>query len=189
MFTLLLYLKGRTSLLRILFATLLVAGNAHALSTDKQRDIEIEADTAELDYRNGVVVYRGNVLVTQGSLSMTGDTMTVTFNEQDEMDTVIIKGSPATYRQLPDGSEIYDEAKALQMEYRALEDYVILLDEVLIMQQGLHFSGNRIEYDTVKNKVKATGNAETGTSGEPGKPSDGNERVKITIKKNALKQK
>jgi len=80
-----------TSRLLIPLAALLFAGGVWALSTDKRQDIEIEADAAELDDLKGIVVYRGNVIVKQGSLRMTGDTMTVTFNEQDDMDTVIMR--------------------------------------------------------------------------------------------------
>ena len=100
----------------------LVSINVHALSTDKQQDIEIEADTAEKDDIKQIAIYRGDVIVTQGSIKMTGHTMTVYFDDNDEMELVIMEGTPATYRQLPDDSQIYDEAEALQMEYYALKD-------------------------------------------------------------------
>ncbi len=176
-----------TSRLLIPLAALLFAGGVWALSTDKRQDIEIEADAAELDDLKGIVVYRGNVIVKQGSLRMTGDTMTVTFNEQDDMDTVIMRGNPATYRQLPDGGEIYDQAEALQMEYYARKDYVILIDEALVSQEGLRFSGNRIEYDTVTNKVQVKGGTETGKSGDAKKSSNKDGRVKIIIEQKKRK--
>ena len=50
---------------------------------------------------------------------MTGDIMTVYFKD-DELDTLIMEGNPARYRQLPDDSKIYDEAEALRMEYYEL---------------------------------------------------------------------
>ena len=156
---------------------------AFALSTDKQQDIEIEADTAEMDDIKGITIYRGDVVVTQGSIRMTGHTMTVHFNDNDDMELVIMQGKPATYRQLPDDSKVYDEAEALQMEYYALKDYVILIDEALVIQEGLRFSGGRIEYDTVLSRVKAKGSTRTAKTkdGTTKKKKDG--RVKITIKK------
>lgn len=172
-------------LLALIFASMMNC--AFALSTDKQQDIEIEADTAEMDDIKGITIYRGDVVVTQGSIRMTGHTMTVHFTENDDMELVIMQGGPATYRQLPDDSKVYDEAEALQMEYYALKDYVILIDEALVTQEGLRFSGSRIEYDTVLSQVKAKGSTKTAkTMGDDTrKEKDG--RVKITIKKKKLK--
>ena len=168
-----------------LFAFLLLLSwqSVLALSTDKLQDIEIEADTAEMDDIKGVSIYRGNVIVVQGSIRMTGDTMTVYFDDNGDMELVIMQGRPATYRQLPDDSPIYDEAEALQMEYYALKDYVILIEEALVTQEGLRFSGERIEYDTVMSQVKAKGSTKTTKQkrGDTGKKDSG--RVKITIKK------
>ena len=157
---------------------------AFALSTDKQKDIEIEADSAEMDDLKGITIYRGNVIVTQGSIHMTGHTMTVHFDDNGDMELVIMQGRPATYRQLPDNSETYDEAEALQMEYYALKDYIILIDNALVTKpNGSRMSGQRIEYDTVLSKVIAKGSTRTTKTkdGETEKKSDG--RVKITIKK------
>ncbi len=156
---------------------------AFALSTDKQQDIEIEADSAEMDDIKGITIYRGNVIVDQGSIHMTGDVMTVYNDANGETELVIMVGKKATYRQLPDDSKIYDEAEAIQMEYYALRDYVILIDEALVTQEGLRFSGTRIEYDTVLSQVKAKGTTKTTKTKEDGKKNKTDGRVKITIKK------
>ena len=161
----------------------LTMSSVFALSTDKQKDIEIEANSAEMDDLKGVTVYKGNVIVNQGSIRMTGHTMTVHFDEGGDMELVIMQGNPATYRQLPDSSKVYDEAEARQMEYYSLKDFVILIDNALVTQEGLKFSGSRIEYDTVLSKVKAKGSTKTVTTkdGKTQEQQDG--RVKITIKK------
>jgi lipopolysaccharide export system protein LptA len=175
-------LKGALKyLLVIVFASMM--NYAFALSTDKQKDIEIEADSAEMDDIKGITIYRGDVVVVQGSIRMTGHTMTVHFADSGDMELVIMQGNPATYRQLPDNSKIYDEAEALQMEYYALKDFVILIDNALVTQEGLRFSGSRIEYDTVLSRVKAKGSTKTirTKDGKTKKKKDG--RVKITIKK------
>ena len=155
----------------------------HALSTDKQQDIEIEADSAELDDIKGVSVYRGNVVVVQGSIRMTGDVMTVHFDANGDMELVIMDGRPATYKQLPDDSQVYDEAEALRMEYYSLKDYVILINEALVTQEGLKFSGDRIEYDTVKSQVKAKTVAKQEQTDKSASSKKQGERVKIIIKK------
>jgi len=161
----------------------IMLNNAFALSTDKQQDIEIEADSAEMDDLKGITIYRGDVVVIQGSIRMTGHTMTVYFDDNGDMELVIMQGTPATYRQLPDDSENYDEAEALQMEYYALKDYIILKEKALVTKpDGSTMSGKRIDYDTILSKVIAKGSATTAGS-DKGKTGKKDGRVKITIKK------
>jgi lipopolysaccharide export system protein LptA len=175
------YFERITILGSIVFicAGLLFTTGAQALSTDKDQPIEIEADSADLDDGKGVTIYRGNVVLIQGSVRMTGDTMTVYFTN-DELDTMIMEGTPARYRQLPDGSEIYDEAEALRMEYYELKNLIVLIDKASFKQEGLSFSGNRIEYDTLNSRVKARGSVKQ-QAGSSSSGSSG-ERVKIILK-------
>ena len=171
----------KIKLLIITFFTLVV-NYAYCLSTDSEQDIEIEADTAEMDDVKKVTIYRGDVVVIQGSIRMTGHTMHVYFDKNNDMKLVVMDGTPATYRQLPDDSTIYDEAEAIRMEYYALKNYVILIDRAKITQKETKLTGERIEYDTVLSKVKARGKSST-TKKEEGKEKVENERVKIIIKK------
>jgi len=172
----------------LLFISLFFTADTWALSTDKDQPIEIEADNADLDNEKGVTIYRGNVVLTQGTVRMTGDTMTVYFKDGD-LDTLIMEGKPARYRQLPDNSKIYDEAEALRMEYYELKSLVILIDKASFKQEGLSFSGNRIEYDTEHSRVKARGSIkqQSGT-GNSGASSSGDERVKIILKPRKKKE-
>jgi lipopolysaccharide export system protein LptA len=169
----------------LLCASLFFTTSLWALSTDKDQPIEIEADNADLDDEKGVTIYRGSVILTQGTVRMTGDIMTVYFKD-DELDTLIMEGKPARYRQLPDDSEIYDEAEALRMEYYELKSLVILIDKASFKQEGLSFSGNRIEYDTEHSKVKARGSVKQQNGS--GASSSGGERVKIILKPKKKKE-
>jgi lipopolysaccharide export system protein LptA len=169
-----------------IFFTLMV-NCVYGLSTDSEQNIEIEADTAEMDDVNKITIYRGNVIVTQGSIKMTGHTMTVHFDKNNNMELAVMNGTPATYRQLPDDSTVFDEAEALQMEYDALKNYVILIDQALVTQEGLQFSGKRIEYDTVLSKVKAEGQSKTVAKKEKSGEKTKDGRVKIIIKKKKQK--
>ncbi len=176
------YQKTRLISLLLIITIALFIPNAYALSTDKDKPIEIEADSAELDDKKGVTIYYGNVIVIQGSIKMTGDKMTVYYTADDELDTVIMVGKPATYRQLPDDSKIYDEAEALTMEYHELKSLIILKENAIVKQEGLRFSGKRIEYDTLTSRVKAEGGIRQ--QSEDGSTASGEkrERVRITIK-------
>jgi lipopolysaccharide export system protein LptA len=151
----------------------------HALSTDKDKPIEVEADTAELDDVNNVSVYTGHVILTQGSIRMTGEKMTVYNTEKNELDTLIMEGNPATYRQLPDNSNVYDEAQALTIKYFDLKNLIILQGKAEVKQEGFFMKGDRIDYDTQLSQVKAQSAAKKGEGPEAEKQ----ERVKVILKK------
>ena len=161
---------------------LALAGPVMALSTDREQDLQVEADSAELDGIEGISVYRGNVVVTQGSMRITGHTLTVHFSDGGDLELAIMNGSPATYRQLPDGAEDYDEARARKLEYYPHRDSVILIDRAWVKNpDGSTMTGNRIEYDTAQSRVKVQGRAAPATAG--GNDADAGGRVKIIIKK------
>lgn len=163
-------------------ALMAIGSAAFPLSTDKDQPIEVEADSAELDDIKNISIYRGNVIVVRGSIRMTGDTMTVHHTEDEELSELVLEGRPATYRQLPDKSTVYDEAQALRMEYYELKSLVILIDNALVTQEGLRFSGDRIEYDTALSQVKAWSKPGSEIA-EPGVAPQEGGRVKIIIKK------
>lgn len=153
-----------------------------ALSTDKEQPIEVEADAGELDDVKNITIYTGDVIVTRGSIRMTGDKMTVYYDENDDIETLIMEGRPATYRQLPDNSKVYDEAEALRMEYYELKNLVILLRNAKVRQERYNFSGERIEYDTELSQVKAWSDIDKSKPGDKSSKPKKQERVKILIK-------
>ena len=158
----------------------LASAQVSALSTDKDQPIEIEADTAEIDDLNNISIYRGNVIVVQGSIYMTGDKMTVYNTEDDELDILIMEGKPATYKQLPDNSTVYDEARALRMEYHELKNMIYLYENAWSKQGDGEISGNQIEYNTELSKVMAWSAKQTLKPGEQIKSQD---RVRIILHK------
>ena len=162
-----------------LFVLLPLAGiqrPATALTTDQKQAIEIEANTGELDDARNINTFTGNVIVSQGSIRITGDKMTVHYNEKNEIEVLVVEGNPATYRQLPDSSKVYDEAQAKRMEYHKKKNLIVLTDNAVVTQESGSLSGDRIEYDTALSRVKASSTpADEGT-----KPAN-KDRVKIII--------
>lgn len=153
----------------------------HALSTDKDQDIEVESDTAVLDDSKNISIYTGNVIVVQGSMRITGDKMTVYYTDDREMDRILVVGNPATFRQLPDNNTVYDEAEARTMEYYETSSLLILTEEAFVKHDGNRLTGARIEYDTELSQVRAQSkgiaDGNDKVSDEPGE--DG--RVKLII--------
>ncbi|VAW83412.1 hypothetical protein MNBD_GAMMA14-1582 [hydrothermal vent metagenome] len=127
---------------------------SHALSTDSDQPMMIEADRVELDDAKGVSVYSGNVKVTQGTLMLTGDRMVV-YNKGSDIEKVLMNGSPATYKQRPDGKEHDVHARSKRMEYFTDPEHIILLEQAEVNQAGDVLRSERIVYDVVKDQVNA----------------------------------
>ena len=137
-----------------------------ALPSDRNQPIRIQADTAELDDRNGVAIYVGDVIITQGSMKITGDRVTVTQTNNGGIDTVTSVGRPAYFEQNPAADKNVVKAYGLTIQYFAAKDRVVLLDQARIVQDGNTFSGEKIVYDTQRQIVNA-GRANTGNITTP----------------------
>ena len=152
----------------LLWAVLvLTAPPCLALAGDRDQPMLIEADRAELDDVRGVSIYRGKVKVTQGSMVLAGDTITV-YSKGSDVTRVVVEGSPATYRQRPDGKDKDVFAKARHMEYTRDPDKVILVGDAEVTQAGDVLRSDRIVYDITHDKVEAGG-------------TESGQRVRITL--------
>ncbi len=158
----------------------LAGGAAHALSTDKDQPIEIEADAAQLDKTKQVTIYTGNVVVTQGSIRMTGDKLTVYYDDNQQLKDAYLDGRPAYFKQRPDGQNVDFEGWALKMEYHAKENLLHLIDQAKLKQGDQVMTGARISYDTERSLLTARGTAAK-AGPEGGRPATPGGRVKIII--------
>ncbi len=128
--------------------------NSMALSSDRDKPMYIEADRAEMNDRTGVSTYRGGVQVSQGSMVLNADTLTV-HNRKRQIITVVAKGKPAQFRQRPDNQTEDVKANADHIEYRGLDEQLILLGDAKVWQAGNVFQSDRIVYDMKNNVVNA----------------------------------
>lgn len=170
---------SRKVTLPLLGAVLLLAimpFSALGLSSDRNQPMTIEADSATLNEKTGNSVYEGNVYVQQGSLVLQGSKMTVQLND-NTIQKIILTGSPATWKQRPDGKDTDQHAEAGRIEYHATEDRIILLEKARVWQSGAEeFRSERIVFDLKNNTVNAGSN----TSGD---------RVRITLQPGSKKDK
>ena len=176
----------RTHRLRCrLLAALLLASvtPAHALSTDSEQPISIVADAAEHDDATRITVYRGNVVIDQGSLHITGDTVTVNFDAHDQVTKITSVGTPAHFRQLPDGDTGHRKAWAKQMEYFPEQDLIMLFGDARYEKDGSRVEADRLVYDSRNARFKALTDTAATPSGEDGQAAGKKpERVRIQIK-------
>ena len=138
------------------------------LTGDRNQPVNIQADRATVNEKTGKSVYEGNVYVQQGTLVLQGSKMTVQLKDSS-IDTFVLTGDPATYRQRPDGEESDQHAEARRIEFYAKEDRIILLKNARVWRSDVkELRSDRIVFDLKSDTFNAG-------SDEPG------DRVYITL--------
>jgi len=129
----------------------------HALSSDRDQPINLEADHADIDDLKGISIYTGNVILTQGSTEIKCYKLTLYTDEDRQLSKAIAAGKDklATYKQRPDGKDQDFKARAVTIIYYLTTDKIHLLKQATVWQGGDRFSGDKIIYDTAKDTVVA----------------------------------
>ena len=157
---------------------------AWALPSDREQQIDIEADHAQIDDSRGITQYKGRAILTQGTLKVEGDIITFYYDENKELTKIIAQGNLAKYQQVQKPGEAPVKARALQMEYYAQKQMLYLVGKGHIKQNSDEFSGARIEYDLDKNII----NASSTPAKSNGKPQE-KQRIHIIIQPTSTKKK
>lgn len=147
--------------IKFFVALMLMPALAWGLPSDRQKPINIEADHAQMDDREGVTQYKGDAILTQGTLRITGDIITFFYDENKQLTKAVAEGKRATYEQVHQPGENPVRAKALKMEYFADRQEIYLTGDGYVWQNGDEFTGNYIEYDISRNVVSANSNPVT----------------------------
>jgi lipopolysaccharide export system protein LptA len=129
---------------------------AFALPSDREQPINIEADHAQLDDKEGVTQYKGKAILTQGTLRIEGDIITFYYDENKELTKAVAVGKLAKYKQIHKENDPPVRAKSVQMEYYAKTQKVHLLGQGEIWQEGDVLTGDRIVYDITDNVANVT---------------------------------
>ena len=169
--------EKRHLLLALLLQLIFAMPSAHALSSDREQPIQIDADRMVAEEPKGYSHYIGNVHITQGSLKVDADEVYIYLLE-GVLDKLIIIGEPAKLQQIPDNSTEVVYSRAKRMEYFAQKNQLLLFNEAEVWQGANRFSGEYIEYDTLHSRV---------TANSQGKPSGRIRAVIVPQKKAADK--
>ncbi|MBV1876878.1 MAG: lipopolysaccharide transport periplasmic protein LptA [Pseudomonadales bacterium] len=145
-----------------------------SLNSDREQNIQIQADAAIVDDNTGITIYSGNVTIDQGTLHISADEVKVIMNEKEVLQ-VIASMEPkssnlAHYEQQPEEDEALVSADAKVITYFLQEERLHLVGRALLRQTNDVFSGELLHYDLAKGIVDLRGG---------GKKSDG--RVHITL--------
>ncbi len=167
------------SLLHLIVAGILLApASLWALPDDQQQPIRIQSNSAEIDDSRGVAIYIGDVNVVQGSIKVLADKVTV-HNSKTGISKVVATGAPAHYQQQRAAGSAVTNAYGNIVEYRIQDQFISILKNARLEEEGNSFSGERIDYDMRKRTVKAY-------SDDKAPSGDKNSRVEIIIQPRAV---
>jgi lipopolysaccharide export system protein LptA len=152
----------------IVILLLVLPGLASALQSDKDQPINVEADSVEIDDRQGISIYKGNVELTQGSIVLKADTVTVT-QQANQTDRIEAQGNPVTFKQDTEGGKGAIKGRAKKTEYFANSELINMTGDAVLIQGKDTFKSDKIIYDRAHAVVKA------------GASAKGKERVRVTI--------
>ena len=157
---------------------------ARALTSDRSKPATIEADQVEFNFRTGQRTYKGNVVVVQGTLKVTGDKLVVQYdNNNQEIQTATSWGTPATFKQRPDGkdADVYGEGDTIVLD--ETKNTLTLIKNAMMQQAGDTAKGKQIVYHMDTDKMTVQGAqqkeqaGETGATGSETKPG----RARVVI--------
>ncbi len=157
----------------IFFCVCLLVLPAHALETDREQPVYVEADNADLDEARGIAIYRGSVLIKQGTMEIRGDEVTIKTKDR-KFSSLTSVGKPAKFQQQLElnQSPVFGDAK--RIHYSVSDGVLTMRDEARLTRDDDEFMGNFLRYDTVNEKVFAK------------QADDGSERIKIIIQPDTL---
>jgi lipopolysaccharide export system protein LptA len=161
----------------------LAAGSALAERADRDKPINIEANSMISDEAKKVSTFEGKVVLTQGSLIIRADRIVVR-QDGDGFYYGVASGKPATFRHKRDGYGEYIDGEAFRIEYDNKLERVEFFNEARLRRDsGDDIRGDFISYDakTERFTVKSTGEA-------PGTDREGRVRATIMPKKPAEPQ-
>lgn len=147
----------RLNLNSILF-TLLLLATANPLlakSSDFTQAIDVQADSSEFDEKTGIQTLQGNVEIHQGSMFIKADSITVEIKE-GRLSIIRGIGTPIKFQQDNEQGERVT-GECAEIIYLAAEAQLILIGNATLIQPNRRLSGERIEFDSKNQTVKAEG--------------------------------
>ena len=140
----------------------LLSFSAHAEKADREKPIQLEADTVTIDDIKKVSVYQGNVILSQGTMLVRADWVQVTQNAEG-LDKVNATGRPVAFRQKMDGSEEFIEGFADRVEFDGVTRQLELIGQARLRRGSDELRGTQISYNANTEFFKVVGQPDAKT--------------------------
>jgi len=152
--------------LAALLCVALFATPAHAEKADRDKPVNLEADSVTLDDIRKTSVYQGNVILSQGTLMLRADRVQVTQSEAG-LDKVVATGRPVAFRQKLNGRDEFIEGFADRIEYDGKSSQLELIGQARLRRGADELRGARISYNANTELYQVAGKADA--SAPPGR--------------------
>jgi len=162
------FARRRARLLVALACASACAPAALAEKADREKPINYQADTGDVNYQTKVGTLIGSVIITQGTLTIHADKVILRQNPDNSLSATAF-GNPLTFREKRDGVDEYYEGVAQRAEYDGQKRFLELFDRALLRKGTDEIRSNYISYNAETEFFKAEGRPDTRppAAGEP----------------------
>lgn len=154
----------------ILIGLSLISFSTHVLAeaADRDKPIDLEADSVKVDDAKQTSTYSGNVILTQGTLIIRADKLIVREDSEGFQHSTSL-GNPTTFKQKREGKNEYMEGSAQRIEYDGRMDKVQLYTKAWVKRGEDIVHGDYIMYDANAEYAEVIGGGSSAAT--PGTPS------------------
>lgn len=136
-----------------------------AEAADRDKPIDLEADTMKVDDAKQISTYTGNVILTQGTLEIHADKLVVREDKEGFQHSTSL-GNPTTFKQKLEGKNEYIQGSAQRIEYDGRMDKVQLYTKAWVKRGEDVVHGDYIMYDANAEYAEVIGGgSQNATSG------------------------
>src|SRR5438309_11826116 len=141
---------------------------SRAEKADRDKPINYQADSGDVNYQTKIGTLLGNVILTQGTLTIHADKI-VFHQNPDNSVSATAYGNPITFREKRDQVDEYYEGVAQRAEYDGQKRFLELFDRALLRKGADEIRSNYISYNAETEFFKAEGRPDTrpAAAGEP----------------------
>lgn len=139
-----------------------------AEAADRDKPIDLEADSVKVDDAKQTSTYTGNVILTQGTLIIRADRLIVREDKEGFQHSTSL-GNPTTFKQKREGKNEYMEGSAQRIEYDGRMDKVQLYTKAWVKRGEDIVHGDYIMYDANAEYAEVIGGGSQAAT--PGTPS------------------
>jgi lipopolysaccharide export system protein LptA len=157
----------RSAIALLLVVAVTGAPPSIAEKADRDKPINYQADSGDVNVQTKVGTLSGNVILTQGTLTIRADKITFRQNPDNSV-SASAWGNPITFREKSDGSDEYYDGVAQHAEYDGAKRFLELFDRAMLRKGKDEIRSNYISYNADTEFFKAEGRPDTraGASGE-----------------------
>lgn len=169
-------MKFKLILTSLVCTSLLTALPVWAERADREKPLQLEANTVTIDDAKKIQILEGDVVLVKGTIVIRTDKLVITEDQYGFQKGVAFggKGGLARFRQKREGKDEFIEGEAERLEYNTNNEVAELFHRAWIRSGEDQVRGDYIWYDAINEKYLVT----AGENRDPKAPA---QRVRATI--------